>query len=52
MSQYTGHALVRRIVFVAKKAAEKKDEQLELDALKVCLEEAKTSLPKGQLVQY
>ena len=43
MSQYTGHALVRRIVFVAKKAAEKKDEQLELDALKVCFEEAKKS---------
>jgi len=43
VSQYTGHALVRRIVFVAKKAAEKKDEQLELDALKVCFEEAKKS---------
>lgn len=41
VSQYTGHGLLSRLVFVAKKAAEKGDETLELDALKVAFDEAK-----------
>ncbi|UPQ98716.1 subunit RPN7 of 26S proteasome [Chloropicon primus] len=50
VAQYTGHALLQRLVFVAKKAAEKKDETLELEALKVACDESKkgehTSLHK------
>ena len=41
MGQYTGHALVSRLIFVAKKAAEKQDESLELDALKIAVDEAR-----------
>ena len=41
VGQYTGHALVSRLIFVAKKAAEKNDEALELDALKISYDEAK-----------
>mmetsp|Transcript_2399 Transcript_2399/g.3835 ORF Transcript_2399/g.3835 Transcript_2399/m.3835 type:complete len:439 (-) Transcript_2399:52-1368(-) len=41
VGQYTGHALVSRLIFVAKKAAEKQDESLELDALKIAVDEAR-----------
>ena len=41
VSQYSGHALVSRLLFIAKKAAERKDETLELDALKIVFEEAR-----------
>jgi COP9 signalosome complex subunit 1 len=41
VGQYSGHALASRLIFVAKKAAEKKDETLELDALKISCDEAK-----------